>query len=78
MEEQIPQGFTKETWNSLTDEQKKVYRQGQTSGQPNQGQNTQNQMAGDIAKKGMLMMVLGFIPSLIMMVIQMFTGRNRD
>ena len=80
MEEQIPQGFTKETWNGLTDEQKKVYRQGQSAGQGSQGQsqNTQNQMASDIAKKGIWMMILGFAPSIIMMIIRMFTGKSRD
>ncbi|MBE7413548.1 MAG: hypothetical protein L6Q54_05905 [Leptospiraceae bacterium] len=75
MEEQIPQGFTKETWNTLTPEQKRTYLQGAQSNQSSP-QNMQNQMGGNMMKQSMLMMVLGFIPTIISMILRMFTGRN--
>ncbi len=62
---QIPAGFTPETWEKLTPEQKKQYQQPQGQADPAQMQAQQEKMVKDIKKKAVISMVIGSIFSFI-------------
>lgn len=72
----IPAGFTPETWAQLTPEQKQVYLQSQNQGSADAMQEQQEKMVKDRKKKAFLGMIFGSITSFLPRIIRNIFKRD--